>query len=112
MDGHELTHGVTEYTSGLIYENESGALNEAFSDMMGNTIEFYAAEHNLDPAAQPDFLIGEDVINHGRRPDAGLPQHGRPDAGRRPEPPLAEVHRRETTAASTPTAASPTTPTT
>ena len=43
VDGHELTHGVTEFTSGLIYENESGALNESFSDMMGNTIEFYAA---------------------------------------------------------------------
>ena len=32
---HELTHGVTEFTSSLIYQNESGALNEAFSDMMG-----------------------------------------------------------------------------
>ena len=32
---HELTHGVTEYTSDLIYRNESGALNEAFSDIMG-----------------------------------------------------------------------------
>ncbi|MEV0289122.1 M4 family metallopeptidase [Kribbella sp. NPDC050820] len=60
--GHELTHGVTEFTSNLIYEDESGALNEAFSDMMGNTIEFYAAQRGLDPAATPDWLIGEDVI--------------------------------------------------
>ncbi|MFI7064689.1 M4 family metallopeptidase [Kribbella sp. NPDC050124] len=60
--GHELTHGVTEFTSNLIYEDESGALNEAFSDMMGNTIEFYAAQHGLDPAGSPDWLIGEDVI--------------------------------------------------
>jgi bacillolysin len=60
--GHELTHGVTEFTSDLIYENESGALNEAFSDMMGNTIEFYADELGRDPAATPDWLIGEDVI--------------------------------------------------
>ncbi|HET6626761.1 MAG TPA: M4 family metallopeptidase [Nocardioidaceae bacterium] len=65
VDGHELTHGVTEFTSNLIYENESGALNEAFSDMMGNTIEFYADENGLDPAAEPDWLIGEDVINAG-----------------------------------------------
>ena len=36
---HELTHGVTEFTSNLVYENESGALNEAFSDIMGNSIE-------------------------------------------------------------------------
>jgi bacillolysin len=60
--GHELTHGVTQFTSNLIYENESGALNESFSDMMGNTIEFYAAARGLDPAATPDWLIGEDVI--------------------------------------------------
>jgi Zn-dependent metalloprotease len=63
VDGHELTHGVTDFSSDLIYENESGALNEAFSDMMGNTIEFYAEENGLDPAAEPDWLIGEDVIN-------------------------------------------------
>jgi Zn-dependent metalloprotease len=62
VDGHEMTHGVTEFTSNLIYENESGALNESFSDMMGNTMEFYADANNLDPAAQPDWLIGEDVI--------------------------------------------------
>jgi len=60
--GHELTHGVTQFTSNLIYQDESGALNEAFSDMMGNTIEFYAAARGLDPAATPDWLIGEDVI--------------------------------------------------
>ncbi len=59
--GHELTHGVTEFTSNLIYENESGALNESFSDMMGNTIEFYAAQRGLDPAGSPDWLIAEDV---------------------------------------------------
>ena len=60
--GHELTHGVTEHTSNLIYEGESGALNESFSDMMGNTIEFYAEQNGLDPAAKPDWRIGEDVI--------------------------------------------------
>ena len=38
---HELTHGVTDYTSQLIYENESGALNESFSDIMGTAVEFY-----------------------------------------------------------------------
>ncbi len=62
VDGHEMTHGVTEFTSNLIYENESGALNESFSDMMGNTMEFYAAQNGKDPAGKPDWLIGEDVI--------------------------------------------------
>lgn len=65
VDGHELTHGVTEHTSNLIYENESGALNEAFSDMMGNTIEFYAEDNGLDPAAEPDWLIAEDIYLDG-----------------------------------------------
>lgn len=72
VDGHELTHGVTEYTSGLIYENASGALNESFSDMMANTIEFYADENSLDPAAKPDWLIGEDVINTPGDPTPGF----------------------------------------
>lgn len=58
---HELTHGVTEFTSNLVYQNESGALNEAFSDMMGNSAEFYAQTNTLDPTVQPDWYIGEDV---------------------------------------------------
>ncbi|MEU4418865.1 M4 family metallopeptidase, partial [Nocardia salmonicida] len=60
--GHELTHGVTDHTSNLIYENESGALNESFSDMMGNSIEFFAEAENRDPTVEPDWLIGEDVV--------------------------------------------------
>ena len=78
VDGHELTHGVTEYTSGLIYENESGALNESFSDIMGNTIEFYADRNKLDPAAKPDWLIGEDVINTPGDPTPGFRNMGDP----------------------------------
>ncbi len=39
---HELTHGVTEFSAGLIYRNESGALNESFSDIFGNAVELYA----------------------------------------------------------------------
>ena len=69
VDSHELTHGVTEFTSNLIYQNESGALNEAFSDMMGNTTEFYADANGLDPAAEPDWLIGEDIF----APDSATP---------------------------------------
>ena len=37
--GHELTHGLTEHTSGLIMSGQPGALNEAFSDMIGTAIE-------------------------------------------------------------------------
>jgi thermolysin len=61
---HELTHGVTDYSSGLIYLNESGALNEAFSDMMGTSVEFF-----YQPAGsgdlRADYLLAEDVVRPG-----------------------------------------------
>jgi bacillolysin len=59
--GHELTHGVTQYTSGLIYRNESGALNEAFSDMMGTSIEFFFQPPG-NGLQKADYLIGEDAF--------------------------------------------------
>jgi Zn-dependent metalloprotease len=58
---HESAHAVTDCTSALVYQDESGALNEAFSDMMGNGAEFFAASSGRDPAGSPDWLIGEDV---------------------------------------------------
>lgn len=58
---HELTHGVTDFTSNLVYQDESGALNEAFSDMMGNSTEFYAEANSHDPSVEADWQIGEDV---------------------------------------------------
>ena len=41
---HELAHGVTQFTSGLLYTNESGALNEHFSDVFGTTISQWASK--------------------------------------------------------------------
>jgi bacillolysin len=70
--GHELTHGVTDHTSDLIYENESGALNEAFSDMMGNSIEFFADDAGRDPTVSPDWLIGEDVVKQNKDATPGF----------------------------------------
>jgi len=61
---HELSHGVTEFTSGLIYENESGALNEAFSDIMGVSAKFF-----FRPAGsgigQANYELGSDVFRPG-----------------------------------------------
>jgi len=65
---HEMTHGVTESSSGLIYLNESGALNEAFSDIMGTSVEFYYQQVGAG-VGEADFLIGEDSI---RTPGGGL----------------------------------------
>jgi thermolysin len=56
---HELTHGVTSSSSNLIYMNESGALNEAFSDMIGTSVEFFYQTPGTGPG-QADYLIGED----------------------------------------------------
>lgn len=39
--GHEYAHGLTDFTSDLIYQNESGALNESISDIMGKGFEWY-----------------------------------------------------------------------
>ena len=58
---HELSHGVTAYTSDLDYKDESGALNEAFSDIMGTAVEFFFEKSGAGPQKGPNFLIGEDV---------------------------------------------------
>ena len=44
---HELSHGFTEKHSGLVYEGQSGAMNEAFSDMAGEVAEEYL-KHSVD----------------------------------------------------------------
>ena len=62
---HELTHGVTDSSSGLIYINESGALNEAFSDIMATSVEFFNQPPGAGPG-QADYLIAEDVVRAAR----------------------------------------------
>jgi Zn-dependent metalloprotease len=61
---HELSHGVTEYSADLIYRNESGALNEAFSDIMGTSVEFFFQPPG-GGTLHADYLIGEDVVRPG-----------------------------------------------
>lgn len=62
---HELTHAVTTSTSNLIYRNESGALNEAFSDMMGTAAEFSYHPAGTGPRTA-DYLLGEDSFQASR----------------------------------------------
>ena len=59
---HELAHGVTQFTAGLIYKNQSGALNEHFSDVFGTAITQWAA--NETPASA-DWLIGDEIMAPG-----------------------------------------------
>jgi len=60
--GHELAHGVTEFSAGLEYHNQSGALNESFSDVFGSLVKQYAAKQT---ASQADWLIGSEILAPG-----------------------------------------------
>jgi thermolysin len=62
---HEITHGVTEFTSNLLYINEAGALNESFSDVMASSVEAVFQPAGGGPR-QSDYLIAEDVVTGGR----------------------------------------------
>ena len=53
--GHEIGHGLTDFTADLVYSYESGALNESFSDILGTSVEFYGKP------AQANWLVGEDI---------------------------------------------------
>ncbi|KQX81008.1 MULTISPECIES: M4 family metallopeptidase [Streptomyces] len=58
---HEMTHGVTSNTAGLVYSGESGGLNEATSDIFAAAVEFYSNTAE-DPG---DYLIGEKIDING-----------------------------------------------
>jgi thermolysin len=77
---HELAHGVTDYTSGLIYRNEPGALNEAFSDIIGTSVEYYFQNAGTG-YMQADYLLGEDLTTPigGFRSMANPQAFGDPD---------------------------------
>jgi len=63
--GHEMTHGVTAFTSGLVYDGESGAINESTSDFMGSMVEAYSTRPAGADATVPetgtDWLMGASV---------------------------------------------------
>jgi Zn-dependent metalloprotease len=64
---HELTHGVTEFTAGLEYHNQPGALNESMSDVFGSLVKQWSLDQT---AAEADWLIGADVFTPGIEADA------------------------------------------
>jgi thermolysin len=72
---HEFTHGVTERTSGLRYQNQTGALNESVSDIFGVFIE-----HSQKPSDTNNWIMGESIAK-----GAGLIRDFKnPAAGRQP----------------------------
>ena len=68
--GHELTHGVIEHSANLLYQDQPGALNEAFADIFGEMIEARTKD------GEPDWITGRDLAlpaSGGGGPDLGRP---------------------------------------
>jgi vibriolysin len=55
VSAHEVAHGFTEQNSGLIYSNQSGGMNEAYSDMAGEAAEYFMNGTN-------DWMVGEQIF--------------------------------------------------
>ena len=55
VSAHEVAHGITEQNSGLIYSEQSGGINEAFSDMSGEVAELFVRGSN-------DWFVGADIF--------------------------------------------------
>lgn len=76
ITAHELTHGVTRFTAGLIYRGESGALNESFSDIFGVSVEFYVGKDKKEDI----WMLGNELYTHGSMRSMSNPKaQGQPD---------------------------------
>lgn len=87
--GHEMAHGVTQSTSELDYQGQTGALNEHFSDALGMTIKQYTLNQRADESS---WIIGESIFTsrvHGqgiRSMKAPGTAYDDPVLGRDPQP--------------------------
>lgn len=74
--GHEMTHGVIERTSGLLYWDQSGAINESLADIIGEIVD----HRNAGPGdTASDWRVGEDLPIGALRDMADPTVHGQPD---------------------------------
>ncbi|AKU23846.1 M4 family metallopeptidase [Massilia sp. MB5] len=67
--GHEMGHGITDATSGLIYSQESGGLNESSSDIAGESTEAYARGGGTGttiPSGLNDWQMGKEIAKNGQ----------------------------------------------
>lgn len=65
--GHELSHGVVQFSGGLIYQDQSGALNESFADIFGALTVQYKKRQE---AHEADWLIGDGMFGPNINGDA------------------------------------------
>ncbi|ESU28320.1 M4 thermolysin family metalloprotease precursor [Flavobacterium limnosediminis JC2902] len=84
--GHEIGHAICQYTANLAYQNQSGAMNEGFSDIWGVCIEQYALNGNLNapqdtasPGTQAVWKIGEKLATNPLRSISYPLTRGNPD---------------------------------
>ena len=66
VTAHEYGHAITDYTSNFVYQYESGALNEAYSDIFGTAVEFAVqpdgtGSYPYATSGHADWLLGEDA---------------------------------------------------
>ena len=79
VTAHEMIHGITQHEANLIYRDESGALNESFSDIFGEFIDQLNVNIPPDPPGD-DWLMGEDIPGIGAIRDmSDPPAFGDPD---------------------------------
>jgi Zn-dependent metalloprotease len=57
--GHEMTHGVVQFSGGLVYEGQSGALNESFADVFGSMVRQYVEGTDVHAS---DWLVGKGIL--------------------------------------------------
>lgn len=67
VTAHELTHAVTSASADLVYQNESGALNESMSDIFGVICESFSRSGTVDAKT---WLLGEDIFTPNTPGDA------------------------------------------
>ncbi|MBX2905729.1 MAG: M4 family metallopeptidase [Taibaiella sp.] len=79
VTAHEIGHGICQATAGLIYEKESGAMNEAFSDCWGATVEHWADPHEVDAMPKSAWEMGEEISTEPLRSMSTPLLQGQPD---------------------------------
>jgi Zn-dependent metalloprotease len=84
---HELSHGVVQFSGGLVYEGQSGALNEHLADVFGVLTEQRNAGHQ---AREASWLIGDGLIRGNGMALRSLAEPGtaydHPNLGADPQP--------------------------
>jgi Zn-dependent metalloprotease len=60
--GHEVSHGVVQYDGPLVYQGQSGALNESMADVLGVLVEQWSLGQTVE---QADWLVGREILAPG-----------------------------------------------